>query len=54
MEIQFERKSKRIVGITIRKYYKHEEKNYMLTDRRTTETYSVVENDKQKRNNGDR
>ena len=45
---EFEIKSKRIVGITIRKYYKHEEKNYMLTDRRTTETYSVVENDKQK------
>ncbi len=46
--VDFEIKSKRIIGITSRKYYLHEEKNYMLTDRRTTETYKITENDKPK------
>ena len=45
-EIDFEI-NKRIIGIT-RKYYLHEEKNYMLTDRRTTETYRMINQNKRK------
>lgn len=46
--IEFERKANRIISITARKYYRHKNKGYMLTDKRSTKL-TTTKNGKKKR-----
>ena len=46
--IEFERKANRIISITARKYYRHKNKGYMLTDKRSTKLITT-KNGKKKR-----
>jgi hypothetical protein len=47
--IEFERKANRIIAITARKYYSYNDKNYMLTDRRSTKWAEDAKTGKRKR-----
>lgn len=46
--IEYETKANRVISVTSRKYYEHEGKNYLLTDKRSTKM-AALEGQKEKR-----